>query len=294
MPRAVAQVSSARKSSRWPAAIFGASVAVLSAGLPEIARAENADISLRRASERTTFSNDDIRDGFFKTAFHAELQFDRPAERIRKFDGPVRIYIVNRGTPDRSADIASVVADIRARVDHLDLAITANRADANVVLMLVQTREFAQTIRSRYGEKQARRIEQTLKPECLSGIGKDPSFHIRRAEIILPTDVSDFRFYDCAYEEVLQSLGLVNDDGSVPWTMFNDDVEMGFFDRYDQYLVNLLYDPRVRAGMTREEVSKIFPDVLLTVRAWVAKANLPKADLRNTSAPEDRPNLKRP
>jgi hypothetical protein len=59
-------------------------------------------------------------------------------------------------------------------------------------------------------------------PKCLSGIAKDESYRIRRAEVILPVDADEFQFYDCAYEELLQSLGLINDDSSVPWTMFND------------------------------------------------------------------------
>jgi len=28
---------------------------------------------------------------------------------------------------------------------------------------------------------------------------------------------------------------------------------MGYFDVYDQYILNLLYDPRVKAGMTVED-----------------------------------------
>ena len=64
-------------------------------------------------------------------------------------------------------------------------------------------------------------------------------------------DAGDFIFYDCAYEEMLQSLGPINDDESVPWTMFNDNVQMGFFDVYDQYLLNMLYHPRIRPGMNR-------------------------------------------
>jgi len=47
---------------------------------------------------------------------------------------------------------------------------------------------------------------------------------------------------------------------------------MGFFDLYDQYLVNILYDPRVLPGMTKDEVHRVLPDVLPTVRAWVADA----------------------
>ena len=59
--------------------------------------------------------------------------------------------------------------------------------------------------------------------------------------------------------------------------MFNDDVQMGFFDIYDQYLSNSLYDPRIRPGMTKDEVERLLPDVLPTVRAWVANANPEKA-----------------
>ena len=55
--------------------------------------------------------------------------------------------------------------------------------------------------------------------------------------------------------------------------MFNDNVQMGFFDVYDQYLVNILYDPRVRPGMRKGEVDALLPDIFRTVRAWVAQAN---------------------
>jgi hypothetical protein len=244
------------------------------AGSPgQAARAENSDINVRRTSERTGFSNDEIKDGFFKTAFHAELQFDRRAERIRKFEEPVRIFIVNRGAPERSAEIASIVADIRAHVDHLDIAVTPDRQAANFLVMVVPRRDIAATIRSRYGDGEARKIQRALRPECLSGIAKDKTFRIRRAEAILPADAGQFGFYDCAYEELLQGLGIINDDNSVPWSMFNDDVQMGFFDVYDQYLVNILYEPRIRPGMTHDEVDKLLPEVLPKVRAWVTNTN---------------------
>jgi hypothetical protein len=55
--------------------------------------------------------------------------------------------------------------------------------------------------------------------------------------------------------------------------MFNDQVSMGFFDVYDQYILNLLYDPRIRAGMTVQEVKQVLPEVLTDVRAWVARVN---------------------
>jgi hypothetical protein len=256
------------------------------------AQADNSDVSIPRAFEQTNFSDDEIKDGFFKTAFRAELQFDRRSERIRKFDEPVRVFVISRGAPDRRAEIATIIADIRAHVDHLDLAMTDDRQAANFVVILVQSRDLARTIRAHYGPDRAKQIQQSLHPQCLSGIGKDRSFRIRRAEVILPVDAGEFAFYDCAYEELLQALGVINDDSSVPWTMFNDNVQMGFFDVYDQYLLNILYDPRIRPGMSKGDLDKLLPAVLPTVRAWVADGNSrgmaatnPPADSRGSHSP---------
>lgn len=255
---------------------FASTVLMLTGLNSGSAKAENPDISSRRASERTDFTNDEIKDGFFKIAFNAELQLGAPADRVRKFDEPVRIFVESKAVPDRRSEIAAIVDDIRARVNHLDVAITNDRQAANFIVRLVAERDLGRTIRSLYGSGRAKQIQQSLQPECLSGIGKDKRFRIRRAEVILPVDAGEFTFYDCAYEELLQALGAINDDRSVPWTMFNDDVQMGFFDVYDQYLLNILYDPRVRPGMTREEVNGLLPEVLATVRAWVPTAKLPR------------------
>jgi hypothetical protein len=254
----------------------------------EPAYAEDPGISSRRASERTDFTDEEIKDGFFKIAFNAELQLGAPAERVRKFDEPVRIFLDSKSNIDRRPEIAAVIADIRAHVNHLDVAVTDDREAANFVVRLVAARDLDRTIRSLYGNNKAKRIQQALNPQCLSGIGKDQRYRIRRAEVILPVDAGDFTFYDCAYEELLQALGAINDDRSVPWTMFNDDVQMGFFDVYDQYLLNILYDPRLRPGMTKQEVNALLPEVVSTARTWVGNINLPRhADARHQPVEND-------
>ena len=65
---------------------------------------------------------------------------------------------------------------------------------------------------------------------------------------LLVVDAGNFGSSDCGYEEILQALGPINDDNSVPWTMFNDNVSLGFFGIYDQLLLNILYHPRLRPG----------------------------------------------
>jgi Protein of unknown function (DUF2927) len=181
------------------------------------------------------------------------------------------VFIENRAKPDRRADVARVIDDIRRRVDHLDIAVTEDRAAANYFVTLIRDRDLVRTVRTMYGRDKAKRIAR-LDPQCLSGFRKDDAFRIIQSNVLLVADAGDFIFYDCAYEELLQALGPINDT-DVPWTMFNDDVQMGFFDVYDQYILNILYDPRIRPGMPLEQVRALFPEVLPTVRAWVAKLN---------------------
>ena len=101
------------------------------------------------------------------------------------------------------------------------------------------------------------------------------SFPVEEIRALFPAiqKAGDFIFLDCAYEELLQSLGPINDTDTVPWTMFNDAVQMGYFDIYDQYILNILYDPRIKAGMTVQEATAVLPAVLADVRAWVVKVN---------------------
>jgi len=239
----------------------------------DLARAENPRIAKLRAAEQKTFTDAQIIDGFFKIAFGAELAVAGRVDRIRKYDGPVRVFVESRAKPDRRRQVADAVANIATRIDHLDIAMTDDRAAANVAVTLVRNRDLARTIRAFYGRDRARRIERSLEPQCLSGFSKDEQFRIVHSDVILVVDAGEFIFYDCVYEELLQALGPINDDASVPWTMFNDDVQKGFFDVYDQYLLNILYDPRIRAGMTREEVRAVMPQVLPSVRTFVVRVN---------------------
>jgi Protein of unknown function (DUF2927) len=234
---------------------------------------EYDEIGSRRAIERRAFTDAEITAGFLKTAFGAELHLARPTNRIRKFDGPVRVFVDNRAGEDRAPEVASVVADIRARIQHLDMAMVESAGEANVVVTLVRDRDLPTAIDRIYGRERAQLIQRSLEPQCLSSFRKDESFRIKHSDVIVVADAGDFIFYDCLYEEMLQALGPINDTNAVPWTMFNDAVQMGFFDIYDQYILNLLYDPRITPGMDAGEVLAVLPQIMPAVRAWVAHVN---------------------
>jgi hypothetical protein len=247
-------------------------VALGQASWPVAALAEIPAVAQRQRTEKKIFTDSEIVDGFFKTAFGAEYHLAGRVDRIRKYDAPVRVF-ADGTRPDRKAQLAKIVADIGARVQHLDIAMAASNDEANVLVKMVRDRDLNRTITTFYGLERAREIRSSLDPQCLSGFRKNEKYEIEHSDVILTVDNGDFVFFDCAYEELLQSLGPINDTSTVPWTMFNDNVSMGYFDVYDQYLLNLLYDPRIKAGMTVQEVREILPDVLADVRTWVRKVN---------------------
>lgn len=257
---------------RRPCAALVAAVLSLAATLQPGTAGEPPIIASHQKHQKTSFTDSQIVDGFLKTAFGAEYHLAGRVDRIRKYEGPVRVF-ADGGSGVRKTQIGKVVADIGRRVQHLDIAMVERAETANVTVKLVRDRDLYPTLSAFYGEDRANEIRASLDPQCLSGFRKNDAFEIERSDVILTTDNGDFTFYDCAYEELLQSLGPINDTASVPWTMFNDSVSMGFFDIYDQYLLNILYDPRVKAGMTVQDVKAVLPQVLADVRRWVGKMN---------------------
>ena len=189
-------------------------------------------------------------EGFFKTAFGAEYHLAGRVDRIRKYDVPVRVF-ADGNRADRKAQLAKVVADIGQRVQHLDIAMAAKQRRApmswsswcaTAICIAPSPLSTAANARGRSGPR-------SIRNAC-PAFARASKYEIEHSDVILTVDNGDFIFLDCAYEELLQSLGPINDTSSVPWTMFNDNVSMGFFDVYDQYILNILYDPRIKAGMT--------------------------------------------
>src|ERR1051325_7032690 len=138
--------SSRLPSTRRIAAAFLALVAMCT-----VAVAEDPQITSRRAAERKSFTDAEIIDGFFKVTFGAEFHVAGSVDRIRKYDGPVRVYIDNRATPDRTAQVGIAIADIRSRVRNLDITMTDKREAANMIVSLVNDRDLARMIRAIYG-----------------------------------------------------------------------------------------------------------------------------------------------
>ena len=61
----------------------------------------------------------------------------------------------------------------------------------------------------------------------------------------------------CVHEEIAQGLGLVNDSPKARPSIFNDDQEFALLTRQDALMLRILYDQRLRPGMTLDEARPI-------------------------------------
>nr|WP_232897223.1 DUF2927 domain-containing protein [Pontibaca salina] len=78
-----------------------------------------------------------------------------------------------------------------------------------------------------------------------------------RAIALIRAEHPDLVRLSCIHEEIAQGLGLPNDSAAARPSIFNDDNEFALLTRHDELLLKLLYDPRLKQGMTADEARPI-------------------------------------
>ena len=140
--------------------------------VPCTAFADIPSIAQRQRTEKKSFTDSEIVEGFLKTAFGAEYHLAGRVDRIRKYDGPVRVF-ADGNRADRKAQLSKIVADIAARVQHLDIAMAETNEDANVQVKLVRDRDLQRTIATFYGSERAKEDSLFARPAMPVGLSQE-------------------------------------------------------------------------------------------------------------------------
>lgn len=82
--------------------------------------------------------------------------------------------------------------------------------------------------------------------------GSGPNVYTAAVAVIRAENPSLLRL-SCIHEELAQGMGLANDSPAARPSIFNDDDEFALLTRHDELLLGMLYDPRLRTGMTAAE-----------------------------------------
>ncbi|WP_411838729.1 DUF2927 domain-containing protein [Paracoccus sp. ME4] len=78
-----------------------------------------------------------------------------------------------------------------------------------------------------------------------------------RAVAVIRAELPPLLRSSCIHEELAQGMGLANDSPAARPSIFNDDEEFALLTRHDELLLQILYDPRLRPGMTDAEAAPI-------------------------------------
>jgi hypothetical protein len=111
------------------------------------------------------------------------------------------------------------------------------------------------------------RWRDTEREKCLGLISVDPrSGAIAKTDILIKDELPPRIRDACIVEELVQSLGLMNDDPRARPSIFNDSQEYLDLTTHDEFLLRILYDRRVRPGMTLRQMHPLVDQIIREIR----------------------------
>lgn len=209
--------------------------------------------------EFTVFAPQELTRGFLALAFGSDLRLGSQLNRIHRFDKPVQVHVISNGSVDRMQSYRRILDEFAREFPNLQMKIADDAYSAGLVVRLIDERNFETALRAAFGERTARDFVARTDAQCMTSVTSEAEGGIIRADLFIIVDKGDRVFFSCAYHEMLHALGLPNHDQRNPWTALNQDRMVGYLTAYDRALIRILYDPRIRSGMTRTEARKAAP-----------------------------------
>ncbi len=228
------------------------------AALPPVKRFTGAPAATPRHS-RAELARD-----FLDLTFALENGQDLPI--LTRFEGPVTIAVERVGStplpPTLMPDLTELIARLRAEAG-IDIGQARPGEAASITVSVLPLRELQRVVPG----AACFVVPRVAGWAAFRRAGRDrldwtTLTERRRATVVLPSDVPPQEIRDCLHEEVAQALGPLGDLFRVPHSIFNDDnMHVVLTDR-DMALLRAAYDPRLRSGMTRAQVTASMPTLL--------------------------------
>jgi hypothetical protein len=154
-----------------------------------------------------------------------------------------------------------VVEDYARKVPNLRLSMV-DTPPADIEVRLIDEKDFKSALNAAFGAEVARTFIRRTDPQCMTSVKSSTEGDILRSVTFIIVDKGDDVFLDCAYHELLHAFGLSNHDQHNRWTTLNQKRMVGYLTVYDRDLLMLLYDPRLKPGMTPRQARAALPRVI--------------------------------
>ena len=224
----------------------------------------------------TPFDVDDIVEAFEQLAFYNEYDIDKNkllpnsnAVSLAKWKSNTNISVRFGGSVDKKQkdkdlqEINGLISNLSKITNH---EIKVSQQNVNMYVVVANQKEINDLIdeiglqRPEFDPKRIPIITQLPKDiHCMAmtSMSSEPNSAISSALVIIRNELPDIMRRACIHEEIAQSLGLTNDSHFARPSIFNDDDEFATLTKFDKILIQILYDHRLKPGISKKEASQL-------------------------------------
>ena len=226
--------------------------------------------------EDTPFDVDDIVEAFEQLAFYNEYDIDKNkllpnsnAVSLAKWKSNTNISVRFGGSVDKKQkdkDLQEINGLISNLSKITNQKINMSQQNVNMYVVVANQDEIKDLIdeigsqRPEFDPKRIPIITQLPKDiHCMAmtSMSSEPNSAISSALVIIRNELPDIMRRACIHEEIAQSLGLTNDSHFARPSIFNDDDEFATLTKFDEILLQILYDHRLYPGISEKEASHL-------------------------------------
>ena len=224
----------------------------------------------------TPFDVDDIVEAFEQLAFYNEYDIDKNkllpnsnAVSLAKWKSNTNISVlfgvsVDKKRKDKDLKEINSLLSILSKITNQKIKVF--QQDVNMYVVVANQKEIKDLIaeigsqRPEFDPKRIPIITQLPKDiHCMAmtSMSSEPNSAISSALVIIRNELPDIMRRACIHEEIAQSLGLTNDSHFARPSIFNDDDEFATLTKFDKILIQILYDHRLKPGISKKEASQL-------------------------------------
>jgi hypothetical protein len=216
-----------------------------------------------RAPAQDRLSNAQVVANLLEIVFGSEF-IGEESSVVRKWSGPMRLAIYARDA-ERYRPLVLPHLDHLRRITGLDIhLVDGSEPGQNAYVFVFGREQFYAYAEQHLGPGKNPRTNRFLA--CFGYFHANGRKDIDEITAVIPSFISDEEIRACVVEEVTQAIGLPNDSDSADPSIFNDDDTYQELTWQDELFLRVLYDPRVRSGMTRAEFEPLARQIIDELR----------------------------
>ena len=224
----------------------------------------------------TPFDVDDIIEAFEQVAFYNEYDIsgdkllpNSKAVKLAKWKSNINISVrfgnsVNKKQKDNDLLEINELIGILSQVTNHNIKIS--QQNINMYVVIANQKEIKDLI-SEIGLLQPEfdpqripiitQLPRDIHCMAMTSMNVQANSGISSSLVIIRNELPHIMRKACIHEEIAQSLGLTNDSHLARPSVFNDDDEFATLTKFDEILLQILYDHRLNSGISKREASQL-------------------------------------